>query len=44
MEDMPLIPIYHLSVNFVKSNVLKDVIVSHEGHLDLRHAHREKAL
>lgn len=39
MEEMPLIPIYHLSVNYVKNDALKDVIVSSEGHLDLRYAH-----
>ncbi len=41
MEEMPVIPLFHLSVNYVKNSALKDAIVSNQGHLDLRYAHLE---
>lgn len=41
MEEMPLIPIYHLSINYVKHPSLQGIVVSSQGFLDLRFAHWE---
>jgi oligopeptide transport system substrate-binding protein len=41
MDQMPLIPIYHLALNYLKRDELDGVFLSPLGHLDLRWAHWE---
>lgn len=41
MEEMPLIPLYHLTLNYLKRNDLKGVILSPMGHFDLKEARLE---
>lgn len=41
MEEMPLIPIYHFALNYLKKPELEGVVLSPLGQLDLRWAHRE---
>lgn len=38
MEEMPIIPIYHFALNYVKREALSGVYLSPQGHLDLRTA------
>lgn len=38
MKDLPIIPIYHFALNYVKADDLTGVILSPQGHLDLRWA------
>jgi len=38
MEEMPLIPLYHLTLNYLKREDLQGVALSPMGHLDLREA------
>ena len=38
MEEMPIIPLYHFVLNYVKNDAWTDVILSPQGHLDLRFA------
>jgi oligopeptide transport system substrate-binding protein len=39
MEEMPIIPIYHYALNYLKNEELSDVYLSPQGHLDLRTAY-----
>lgn len=38
MDDMPIIPIYHFALNYMKNDALTGVYVSPQGHIDLRGA------
>lgn len=38
MDEMPIIPIYHFALNYVKNDALSGVYLSPQGHLDLRTA------
>ncbi|HSX12856.1 MAG TPA: ABC transporter substrate-binding protein, partial [Chlamydiales bacterium] len=38
MDEMPIIPIYHFALNYVKNEALTGVYLSPQGHLDLRTA------
>ncbi len=38
MDEMPIIPIYHFALNYVKNEKLSNVYLSPQGHLDLRTA------
>jgi oligopeptide transport system substrate-binding protein len=42
MKEMPIIPIYHFALNYVKTNDLVGVSLSTQGYLDLRTASFEK--
>jgi oligopeptide transport system substrate-binding protein len=38
MDEMPLIPIYHFALNYVKNDALTGVYLSPQGYLELRNA------
>jgi len=39
MEEMPIIPIYHFSMNYLKNDLLEDVVLSSMGQMDFRWAY-----
>ena len=41
MEDMPVIPIYHLTNSFLKTDSLKNVVLSPSGWIDFKEAYFE---
>lgn len=43
LEDMPIIPIFHFTQNFVKKEGLEGVFLSSLGQIDFRWAHWEKS-
>ncbi len=41
MDEMPIIPIYHYALNFIRKPELAGAVLSSMGHLDLRWAYFE---
>lgn len=41
MEQMPIIPVFHYALNYLKSDLLKEVSLSSLGRIDFRWAHLE---
>jgi oligopeptide transport system substrate-binding protein len=41
MHDMPIIPLYHLNMCFLKNEKIKDEIISPLGHIDFKYAYIE---
>lgn len=39
MEELPIIPIYHYALNYLRTEGLKDVVLSPMGQMDLREAY-----
>ena len=43
MQEMPIIPIYHQNMRFVKQDRLKEVCISSLGNLDFKWAYLDNA-
>jgi oligopeptide transport system substrate-binding protein len=44
IDEMPIIPIYHLTMNYVKKENIGGVFVSPLGHIDFKWAYKEKGI